>query len=166
MNGEHWRDYFDSAYLGAWDLPEDRDAIVTIVRVEKGTLVGLKGKTDKKAIVFFRGKEKPLAANKTNAKTIASMYGHNPREWVGKAIAMYVAKNVDTPNGPVDAIRIRPRIPVQSRAAHKADAWRAANPANPEPQPDQHVTTPGVNDDWTPEEPPHGALESDNEQSS
>lgn len=162
MNGEHWRDYFDSAYLGAWDLPTDRECVVTIERVEKGTLTGLKGKSDKKAILYFRGKEKPLAANRTNAKTIAAMYGPNPREWVGKQIAMYVAKNVDTPNGPVDAIRVRPSIPRASQANGKGRQSQKAAPAEPQDVPD--VQNAPVKE-WVPEEPPMGALESDHEQS-
>lgn len=161
MNGEHWRDYFDSEYLGSWDLPRDRDCLVQIVKVRPGTLVGQRGKKDKKAILNFRGKEKSFAANVTNCKTIATLYGPNPHLWVGKWIALYVAENVDSPNGPVDAIRIRPTIPRAPVAAVKQRNGTETRPAPPEPEPEPISES---SDEWTPEEPPHGALETDHEQ--
>ncbi len=160
MNGEHFRDYFDSQYLGNWDLPRNQNVVVEIVKVEKGTLVGQRGKKDKKAILHFRGKEKAMAANITNCKTIAAMYGPNPRSWVGKRIALYVAENVDSPNGPVDAIRIRPTIPEAPRSTSNGRAPKAGTAAVPPPDVAAEESDAA---EWQPEEPPPGVLASDHD---
>lgn len=157
MNGEHWRDYFDSDHIGSWDLPKDRDTVMTIAKVERGVLEGQKGKKSSKAIITFSRAKKTFAANVTNCKTIARLYGNAPAGWVGKQIALYVAEDVDSPNGPVDAVRVRPRAP-QPRASAAKPNGNAPAPA-PEPPP-QETPEP----DWQPEEPPMGALESDHEQ--
>lgn len=159
MNGEHWRDYFDSPHLGSWDLPKDRDVVVTIVKVQRGELKDQKGRNSKKALIYFQGKEKALAANVTNCKTIAAMYGANPRSWVGKQIAMYVAENIDSPQGPTDAIRVRPRVPVANTtngrgSKKKAEEVPPEAPSGPDVGDEQAGAT-----DWTPPEPPPGALE-------
>lgn len=112
---DHWRSMFDSKYLGNWDLPRDRDCIVEIESVSAGTLTSLGGRTDKKPIVKFVGKEKGLALNKTNAKAIAGMYGDHTREWKGKLIAIYVT-TTSSPEGTVDCIRVRPTKPSRRRA--------------------------------------------------
>lgn len=111
----HWRSMFDNKYLGNWDLPEGRDVAVVIERVEAGTLTSQGGRTDKKPIVFFQGKEKGLALNKTNAKCIAAMYGNDTARWAGKAIALYVTQT-SSPDGLVQCIRVRPTPPKRQRA--------------------------------------------------
>lgn len=123
----HWRSFFDSKYLGSWDLPEGRDVPVTISRVEAGTLTSQGGRTDKKPIVYFVGKEKGLALNKTNAKCIAGIYGHDTAKWTGKPIALYVTQT-SSPEGVVACIRVRPTPPKR-----RAQANGAAHEPPPEP---------------------------------
>lgn len=106
-----YRSMFDREYIGSWDLPKDRDANVVIRDVKAATLTNGR-QQNKKPILFFEGKEKGMVANKTNAKTIASLYGNEVSEWIGKPIALYVDQTRD-PNGGgnVDCIRIRPVAP-------------------------------------------------------
>lgn len=109
-----YRAMFDRTYLGSWDLPKDRDAIVTIEKVEVGELSNGKKKS-RKPVVHFHGKKLPMVVNKTNGKCIASMYGTDADAWIGKPIALYVAK-VEAPmqgggKEIVDAIRVRPTPP-------------------------------------------------------
>lgn len=121
----HYRAMFDSDYLGAWDLKGD--TVVTIERVEAGVLQ--QGtKKDRKPIVFFRGSRtgKGMALNKTNAKTIAKLYGNDTAEWVDQPITIYPTKTqfgAET----VDCIRIRPERPQPKR--------NAAPQREPEPMP-------------------------------
>lgn len=105
------RSMFDKQYLYAYDL-QGRDVTVTISKVVGGTLVGQGGKKNKKPILFFRGKEKGLGLNITNARTIASMYGNSFRseDWIGKRITLY-ATTTTFGSQTVECIRIRPTIP-------------------------------------------------------
>lgn len=107
-HGTHFLSMFDRDYLGHFDL-QGRDATVTISRVVGGELTAMGGRKSKKPIVYFEGKEKGLICNKTNSKTIASMYGNYVEEWVGKKITLYVSttRNPDG-GGDVECIRIRP----------------------------------------------------------
>ena len=115
----HWRAMFDNKYLGSWDLPEGRDCALVMERVEAGTLTSMGGRSDKKPIVFFEGKSKGMALNKTNAKAIAGMYGNDTRKWAGKAIAIYVTQT-QSPDGVVPCIRVRPTPPKKQRATDGA----------------------------------------------
>jgi len=107
-----YRTMFDSEYLGAWDLP--RDATVTIAGVKAGQLVGEKGRTAKKPIITFAGKQKAFAANKTNCRTIAAMYGTDTRQWVGKRITLY-ATTTEFGGKQMDCIRVRPQVPAAAK---------------------------------------------------
>lgn len=86
----HYRSMFDNAYIGAWDIPTGRDAVVTIKKITGGTLKSQRG-TDRKPIAFFEGKKKGMVLNKTNCKTIAAMYGDDTDAWIGKQIAIYAS---------------------------------------------------------------------------
>lgn len=104
-----YRAMFDRDHIGAWDLAGG-DATVTIREVKAGELTGQGGRKAKKPLVFFEGKEKSLALNRTNGKVIATMYGTDTRAWVGKKITIFPTQTQfggDT----VDCIRVRPQIP-------------------------------------------------------
>jgi len=118
-----YRTMFDSEYLGAWDLP--RDVTVTIATVKAGQLVGEKGRTAKKPIITFVGKVKGFAANKTNCRTIAAMYGTNTKEWIGKRITLY-ATTTEFGGKQMDCIRVRPQVPTAAKRAANGGAAAAA----------------------------------------
>jgi hypothetical protein len=123
-----YRTMFDSEYLGAWDLP--RDATVTIAGVKAGQLVGQQGRKAKKPILTFVGKVKGMAANKTNCRIIAAMYGTNTREWVGKRITLY-ATTTEFGGETVECIRVRPQVPADAKRPQ--NGCQAAKGAEPEP---------------------------------
>jgi hypothetical protein len=120
-----YRTMFDSEYLGAWDLP--RDVTVTIAGVKAGQLVGEKGRTAKKPIITFAGKQKAFAANKTNCRTIAAMYGTNTREWIGKRITLY-ATTTEFGGKSVECIRVRPQVPPDAKRPQNGGKAAAAEP--------------------------------------
>jgi len=63
-----------------------------------------------KIVLHFKGKEKELVCNKTNAQMIASKYGDDYEEWAGAEVELYPDKTQF--NGElVDCIRIRFPIP-------------------------------------------------------
>lgn len=104
-----YRTMYDRDYIGAWDLPKGKDAVVTIARVEVKQLRN-RTASNKKPVIFFVGKEKGFACNKTNGKTIASLYGNDVDAWAGKKIALY-ATNTTFGSETVECIRVRNIIP-------------------------------------------------------
>jgi len=105
---------FDGKYLGAWNLVDakgaKRDVTVQIdsVRAEKITMEG--GVQNKKPLIAFRGKELPMVCCKTNAKTIATMYGPDTSKWVGRWITLYPT-TTQVGGAEKDCIRVRPQPP-------------------------------------------------------
>lgn len=124
----HYRNLFDPGkYLGAWHLPTDRDAVVVIESCAGGVLEQGQRKT-RKPIVKLRGKTLLLALNKTNAKTIANMYGVDVTKWAGQSIALYVGETRDPESGGKCAcIRVRPTKP--SKGLEGGEINEAASPA-------------------------------------
>lgn len=114
-----YRKFFDKDLIGSWDLDDSKDVVVTITKVEGGTLTGFGGRKSKKPIVYMRGTEKGFAVNATNGKTISAMYGNHVEQWVGKKIALYKS-STRNPNGDgdIDCIRVRPKIPEGKPQAH------------------------------------------------
>src|SRR6516162_9043969 len=74
---------FPSEYLRAADLQGQR-AHVKISHVEKKKV----GDEDK-YVVFFKGKEKGLPLNKTNANTIIASYGDEADDWEGVELVLF-----------------------------------------------------------------------------
>lgn len=107
-----FRTMFDRDYIGHFDLPEGKDLTVTIKNVVAGELTAVGGRKSKKPIVHFRENYKPLIANKTNCKTIATLYGNAVEQWKGKRITLCISTTRD-PNGggECECIRIRPKVP-------------------------------------------------------
>lgn len=106
-----YRAMFDDKWLKSWDLA-GRDWTLIIRKVEAGTLEDARrNKKDRKPIVYFRGARKPLALNKTNAKTIAALYGNDTDAWVGKKVTLYASKTSFGNEQDIDCVRIRPKEP-------------------------------------------------------
>ena len=91
---------FPGQYLKAADL-QGRSVQVIIDRVEMET-VGDK----QKPVLYFQGKVKGLALNKTNSNTVAECYGYETDDWHGKTV-MLTEVMVDFQGRTVPAIRVR-----------------------------------------------------------
>ena len=63
--------------------------------------------SDHKVVVYFKGKDKGLPLNKTNANNIALAYGMETDRWLDKEIILFTAV-VDFQGKSVEAIRVRP----------------------------------------------------------
>ena len=113
-----YRSMFDRDYIGAWDL-NGKDVTVTIAKVERGELTSRGNKKDHKPVLYFVGKEKALALNKTNAKTVAKLYGNDTSNWIGKAIVIYPT-TTEFGKETVDCIRIRPTRPAAGAKTEQA----------------------------------------------
>lgn len=118
----HIDDFFPSRFLKASDL-QGRDIKVFIDHVEAEDFEN-DGKTERKPVVFFQGKEKGIVLNKTNAGAIAQAYGYDYTSWRGSQITLYTAM-VDAWGETKEAIRVRVT----------AENMRAVNDGQPEPDP-------------------------------
>lgn len=119
-------DAFPSKYLRAHDLG-DKQPVVIIDKVTAET-VG----EDTKLVVYFRGKDKGLVLNKTNANSIMEITGSPiTEEWTGHRIMLVTAK-VEYQGKRVPAVRIeRPAPPA------KPLGQRASAPPPPPPVEDR-----------------------------
>lgn len=104
--------YDDKDFLFAFDL-DGRDVTVTIEKCVGGEIVGEQGRKNKIPVLFFVGKKKRLGLNKTNGKTIASMYGTQTEAWSGKAITLYPT-TTQFGGETKECIRVRPIVPQQA----------------------------------------------------
>ena len=98
-----------SNFLKKEDLPNP--AKVTIKSVD---LMEFEqdGKPQRKLVLEFEGKEKKLACNKTNARTIAAIHGDETDNWVGKEIILYNDPTVSMGDQVVGGIRVQYIPPV------------------------------------------------------
>jgi len=116
---------YPSDYLKAADL-QGRDVTVTIERIEVVTMTD----GQPKPCVYFKGKQKGLLLNKTNAMNIASLYGPNTDGWVGQPIVLGTSW-VDFQGKSVEAIRVRPkRVQPQDHQAPAQPQQRQAPAAS------------------------------------
>jgi hypothetical protein len=104
---------FPSQFLKASDLG-GREARVTMGRVDRETIG-----TDKKLVLYFKGKEKGLVLNKTNANTIGDAYGDDTDDWFDQPLILFSVKT-DYQGKVVDAIRCRVPTAKDNRQAPPA----------------------------------------------
>lgn len=126
---------FPSKYVAAADLQgQDVPATIQSCVIED---VGGPGESEDRPVLYFTGFTKGLVLNKTNATTIAAMYGDETDEWVGKAVVLFPT-DTEFRGKMTPCVRVRstpPRGPV-------ASASPAATPApapEPVPQPAAHA---------------------------
>lgn len=141
----HIMQYFDREYLHACDLQgAARD--LTISRVASGTIVSEGGRKTRKPVVFFEAREgreapKGLALNKTNSKTIASLYGADTAAWIGKRVTLYPTTTTFGKEE-VECIRVRPVAPKEQGAQRRPADGAGERQGEPAPRPPAPEGTP------------------------
>jgi hypothetical protein len=135
-------DTFPSNYLKASDL-QNREVTVTISHV-----VNEKMGQDIKPILYFQNKQKGVVLNKTNAMTVAGMYGPETDHWAGRQVTL-MSVWTDFQGKQVQAIRIKPVFPnPQMQAPIPQQAQPAPQPVQGQGQPHPGLgTPPELNDD-------------------
>ena len=125
---DYRRMFDDKEHLYAFDL-EGREVTVQIEKVFPGVLKGDKGRESKKPMVKFVGKDKKLALNKTNGKTISKLYGKDTDDWAGQWITIYPT-TTEFGGETVDCIRVKPLVPQRTNGGGKnANARKSADGA-------------------------------------
>ena len=113
-NLTHWKKLTNPDYLGAYALEPGQDLIVTIKSVANEVVIGTDGKKETCSVMHFTENVKPLVLNATNSKTITKLL-KTPyiEEWAGRKIQLYVEQGIKAFGDIVDAIRVRPFLPVE-----------------------------------------------------
>jgi hypothetical protein len=103
---------YPGKYLKAADL-RGKDVTVTISDIEpRHELQSTNGKKEKKPVVHMAGKEKLWIMNKTNAKTIAGIYGNEVTAWIGNRVILFPT-TVQAGGQTHDCIRVRSNKPTK-----------------------------------------------------
>ena len=162
ISAEDYRAYFDSSVYRVWHLngKERTYRITRVTRLDSE----FRGEARKQPLLRLEDSKGnavplPLALNKTNAKTVAGLYGNKPAAWVGRLITLY-STTTDVGGRTEDCIRIRNEDP--SKRARKGKATAAAPAQLLPPASNGHDREPG--DDHDDEPPMSDPPESDHVQ--
>jgi len=134
---------FPSKYLKASDL-RGSEVRVTMSRVEREEIG-----SDKKLVLYFKGKEKGMVLNKTNANTIGDFYGDDSDDWYDQPLILFAIRT-EYQGKPVDGLRCR--IPTARDSKPAQQPMRRADPISSGPiddEPPPHHDAPAreLNDD-------------------
>lgn len=131
----------ESEYLGAEDIDDGVEPILTIAGLWNGMVTLQRGKENKDVLSFAEERVpgilqvRPLIINSTNRKTLRKLYGDaKASTLVGKQIQLYIDHKVRDPQdgGYTDGIRIRafkPRPPQQESIPVCTDCRNPIAPA-------------------------------------
>lgn len=103
---------FPSQFLKAADL-QGREVRVIMANVEREKIG-----QDNKLVLYFKGKDKGVVLNKTNAGTISDAYGDDTDDWYDQPLILFSVKT-DYQGKVVDAIRCRVPTAKDNRQAQQ-----------------------------------------------
>lgn len=115
----------ESEYLGAEDIDDGAEPILTISGLWNGMVTLQRGKENKDVLTFVEERVqgilqvRPLIVNSTNRKVLRKLYGDaRASTLVGKQVQLYIDHKVRDPQdgGFTDGIRIRPHKPRAPRS--------------------------------------------------
>lgn len=122
---------FPSNFLKADDL-QGKPVIVTIASAELEE-IGQGREKEEKLVISFKGKDKKMICNKTNANTIAKLCGDDTDMWVGQRITI-MPREVEFQGEMVLAIRVSLQKPTATNSPAPAAAKPASVQQAPEPE--------------------------------
>lgn len=100
-------------YMGAYSMDDGNGSyfeIPAVLKEIKQEEVADPTGTKKKCLIGYTDQPKPFILNATAQKVMTqAAKSRYVEDWAGVAITFYVALNVRTPQGPVDALRIKAR---------------------------------------------------------
>ena len=106
-----FRKFMDKNFLGAWDLNETGDTVLTIDHVERNEVKNDRGTEKKMVLHFVESDYKPMICNVTNAKAISQAVGStHVEDWDRKRIALYKA-TINAFGDTTECIRVRSYAP-------------------------------------------------------
>lgn len=123
MPKTHWKKVVsDPNYLGEADFQDGEEKIATIAKVVNAENIATAEGTSQKAVIHFSENLKPMILNVARSKAIAKVAG-SPyfEDWVGVRIQLYIEHNIRAFGELVNAVRVRPRKPIERKAVKCAD---------------------------------------------
>jgi hypothetical protein len=111
-----YRKLFPSEYLRPVDMLGLGDVPVTIAGIKTELVKSFREGSDQEdvcVVMSIVGTDKRLILNRTNADTIASIYGNDIEAWAGKRVTLFIQGGVKAFGKVWDAIRIRPKPPAR-----------------------------------------------------
>lgn len=103
---------FPSRYLRADDIDGDTPVIIKELVFDK--MKDEDGKEEEKPVLLFKGVEKGLVLNKTNAQRIEEQHGSETDDWMGKRISL-TTESVTAFGKTQWAIRVKPERPATGK---------------------------------------------------
>ena len=111
-----YREVLTSPWLGAIDFDESEDTIVVLEHAFTASAKFDKGREDTCVFARFKGYDKDIVINATNAKQIHKFTGTpNVGEWKNVPLQIYVDSNVEAFGKTTSGWRIRPKKPKLSK---------------------------------------------------
>jgi hypothetical protein len=106
QNLTHWKKLTNPNYIGSEILQPGQELKLTIEKVQKEQVKTAEG-TQECIVAYFKGGQKGMIINKTNAKIITKILD-TPyiEQWAGKSIIIYAAK-VRAFGEMVEALRVK-----------------------------------------------------------
>lgn len=121
----HWKKLTNPDYIGAYSLQPGEEKTVEIISVGRRKVKGTDGKETECTVAELKN-EKPFILNRTNCKTISKIAGSSFIEnWKGVKIIIY-ADNVKAFGDVVEALRIRPTVPLLPELTPLSPKWSGA----------------------------------------
>jgi hypothetical protein len=121
-------DAFPSKYLKAEDLKGEN----VTVTIEEFTREKVGSEKESKPVISFVNTLKKMVLNKTNADTIAKLYGGETDQWPGKRIILY-PKDIEFQGKMVLALRVSLQKPAGTQKPSSDDKGRLLSDVNPPP---------------------------------
>lgn len=114
----HWKKAFNSEYIGAADLQDYKDIVLTIKEVRLEQTRGTKEK-EMKNVAYFVENMKPMILNATNCKAVRKLSGGSNfiNDWKNIRVTLYVEQGVKAFGEVTDALRIRSTPPATPQQA-------------------------------------------------
>jgi len=112
-------------------IPKGNTVNLTMTGVKSESLKNMRGQEEEKYVLGFRETPKTLILNKTNARTIAKLYGPETDGWNGQRIKIY-SEEVRAFGETHNTVRVSPTIPPANGTNGNA---QPATPDEPMPQP-------------------------------
>lgn len=128
---------FPSKFLKAADL-QGREVRVTMQNVEREKIGD-----DTKPVLYFKGKDKGVVLNKTNAGTISDAYGDDSEDWFDQPLILFsVMVDFQGKVGPA----IRCRVPTAKDNKPQRRTEPPADPISSGPTEPPHRAAGGISD--------------------